>query len=163
MDLCAERNGKLHSTDRYDVMKREVPKLVIRRGQVFKLKLHCNRPYDEKTDALSLILTVADVEKASFGNGTLVAIQLNNKSTDLGRSFEWGASKNSISGNILEINIKPAANACVTQWKLDIDSKNLEQNASKTFSLSQPFYVIFNPWCREDQVYLEGEKKNWNV
>lgn len=157
MDLCAERNGKLHSTDRFDLMKREVPKLVVRRGQVFKLKLHCNRPYDEKTDAISLIITVADVEKASFGNGTIIAIPLKNVSTDLGRSFEWGASKNSLHGNILEINIKPAANAIVTQWKLDIDSKNLDKNSSKTFSLAQPFYVLFNPWCREDQVYLEDE------
>lgn len=157
VDLCAERNGKLHSTDRFDLMKREVPKLIVRRGNVFKLKLHCNRPYNGMNDALSLILTVADIEKASFGNGTLIAVPVQNKATELGRSFEWGASVNSIHGNVLEINIKPAANACVTQWKLDIDSKNLEKNISKTFSLSQPFYVLFNPWCREDQVYLEGE------
>lgn len=160
VDLCAARNGKSHRTDRFDVMKREVPKLVTRRGQPFKLQLHCNRPYNIEKDALSLVFAVFDVEKPSFGHQTLVAVALKNKSTDLGRSFEWGAAVNSINGDVLEILIKPAATALVTQWKLDIDSKLIggtaTTNISKSFSLPQPFYVLFNPWCREDQVYLEG-------
>jgi transglutaminase 1 len=157
VDLNATRNGKTHHTDRFDLMKREIPKLVIRRGQPFKLQLHCNRPYNAEKDAISLVFAVADVDKPSFGHGTLIAVALKNKATDLGRSFEWGASVNAINGNILEILIKPAANALVTQWKLDIDSKVLNGTTSKSYSLPQPFYVLFNPWCREDQVYLEGE------
>lgn len=108
-------------------------------------------------DAISLVFTVADVEKPSFGHSTLGAVALKNKPTDLGISTEWGASINSINGDILEILIKPSANALVTQWKLDIDSKILNGTVSKSFSLPQPFYVLFNPWCREDQVYLEGQ------
>lgn len=95
----------------------------------------------------------------AIGRGTLLGVALKNKSTDLGRSVEWGASVNSINGNLLEILVKPAANALVTQWKLDIDSKILDGpngNISKSFSLPQPIYILFNPWCREDQVYLEG-------
>lgn len=161
VDLCAARNGKTHHTDRFDVMKREVPKLVTRRGQPFKLQLHCNRPYNREKDSLSLVFTVAGVENPTFGRGTLLGVALKNKSTDLGRSVEWGASVNSINGNLLEILVKPAANALVTQWKLDIDSKILDGpngNISKSFSLPQPIYVLFNPWCREDQVYLEGNE-----
>lgn len=157
VDLCIARNGKTHRTDRFDLMKREIPKLVIRRGQTFKLQLHCNRPYSMDRDALSLVFAVADVDKPSFGHTTLVAVALKNKSTDLGRSYEWGASVNSINGNLLEILIKPAATALVTQWKLDIDAKIAGGTVSKSFSLPQPFYVLFNPWCREDQVYLEGK------
>lgn len=108
-------------------------------------------------DAISLVLSVADVDKPSFGHGTLIALALKNKSTDLGKSFEWGASVNAINGDLLEILIKPSANALVTQWKLDIDSKMLTGNVSKSFSLPQPFYILFNPWCREDQVYLDGK------
>lgn len=109
-------------------------------------------------DAVSLVFAVGDVEKPSFGHGTLVAVALKNKSTELGRSFEWGASVNSITGDILEILIKPAATALVTQWKLDIDTKLMSTSVSKSFSLPQPFYCLFNPWCREDQVYLEDER-----
>lgn len=160
VDLCVARNGKTHHTDRFDLMKREVPKLVIRRGHPFKLQLYCNRPYNIEKDAISLVFAVADVEKPSFGHGTLIAIALKNKPTDLGRSFEWGASVNAINGDILEILIKPSASALVTQWRLDIDSKILTGNVSKSFSMPQPFYVLYNPWCREDQVYLEGKNRN---
>jgi transglutaminase 1 len=158
VDLCAARNGKSHHTDRFDLMKREVPKLVVRRGQVFKLQLHCNRPYNMERDAISLIFSVADVEKPSFGHGTLIALSLKNRSTDLGKSTEWGASVNSINGDLLEILIKPSAGALVTQWKMDIDTKVLDNSLSRSFSLPQPFYLLFNPWCREDEVYLEGKK-----
>jgi transglutaminase 1 len=139
-------------------MKREIPKLVVRRGQVFKLLLHCNRPYDIERDAISLIFSVADVEKPSFGHGTLIALSVKNRSTELGKSNEWGASVNNINGDLLEILIKPAANALVSQWKLDIDTKAINNQLSRSFSLPQPFYVLFNPWCREDDVYLDG---NW--
>lgn len=157
IDLCTARNGKAHRTDRFDLMKREIPKLVIRRGQPFRLQLHCNRPYNAEKDAVSLVIAVADVERPSFGHGTLIALALRNKATDLGISTEWGAAVNNTSGNILEIFIKPAANAIVTQWRLDIDTKVLNNTLSRSFSLPQPFYCLFNPWCREDQVYLKGE------
>lgn len=137
-------------------MKRAIPKLVIRRGQVFKLQLHCNRPYNVERDAISLIFSVADVEKPSFGHGTLIALSVKNRSTDLGKSTEWGASVNNGNGDLLEILIKPAANALVTQWRLDIDTKAINSTLSRSYSLPQPFYVLFNPWCREDDVYLEG-------
>lgn len=138
-------------------MQREIPKLVIRRGQVFKLLLYCNRPYNAESDAISLILAVADVEKASFGHGTLIALSVKNRSTDLGKTNEWGASVNNVNGDLLEILIKPAANSLVTQWRLDIDTKTINNHLSRSFSLPQPFYVLFNPWCREDDVYLEGQ------
>lgn len=137
-------------------MKRDIPKLVVRRGQVFKLHLHCNRPYNIERDGISLIFSVADVEKPSFGHGTLIAVSLKNRSTDLGKYNEWGASVNAINGDKIEILIKPAANALVSQWKLDIDTKAITNPSSKSFTLPQPFYVLFNPWCREDDVYLEG-------
>lgn len=146
VDLCVARNGKTHRTDRFDLMKREIPRLIVRRGQVFKLQLQCNRPYNIERDAISLIFGVADIDKPSFGHGTLVAVALKNKSTDLGKSYEWGASVNAINGDILEILIKPSANALVTQWKLDIDTKVIENSLSKSFSLPQAFYVLFNPW-----------------
>jgi transglutaminase 1 len=139
-------------------MKREVPKLVIRRGQVFKLHLHCTRPFNIEKDAVSLIFSVGDVEKPSFGHGTLIALSLKNRSTDLGKSHEWGAAVSSINGDLLEILIKPAANALVTQWKMDIDTKVKDNNLSRSFSLPQPFYVLFNPWCREDETYMEGNE-----
>lgn len=159
VDLCIDRNGYDHHTDRFDLMKRsEIPKLVVRRGQPFKIQLHCNRPYSHERDALSLILAVADIDKPTFGHGTLLGLSLSRKSTELGETNEWAAAISAINGDILEIIIKPAANALVTQWKLDIDTKVINQTISKSFSMPQAFYVLFNPWCKDDQVYIADDK-----
>lgn len=132
------------------------PQLVIRRGQSFKLKIHCNRPFSRTNDKISLILTVADDEKPSYGHGTLVGTALKENSFDLGDPLEWGAAVYEVQGDILEIVIKPAAQAPVTAWKLDIDTKLDDGPASKSFSLKKPFYVLFNPWCVDDQVFMAG-------
>ena len=114
VDLCIDRNGYDHHTDRFDLMKRsQIPKLVVRRGQPFKIQLHCNRPYSHERDALSLILAVADIDKPTFGHGTLIGLSLSRNSTQLGEPNEWSAAINAINGDILEIIIKPAAIALI--------------------------------------------------
>lgn len=131
------------------------PKLVIRRGQPFKLKLTCSRPFVRDKDGMSLIFTVADVEKPHYGNGTLIGIALKNNPRELGDADEWSAAIDSIHGDILEIVIKPSATASVSRWKVDIDTK-LYSGGAKSYSLPQPIYVLFNPWCPDDSVYMEG-------
>ena len=138
----------------------QVPaKLVIRRGQPFRLRLTCNRPYDRNKDGISLIFTAADEERPNYGHGTLIGTSLQNASHDLGETNEWSAGIKSVRGNILEISIKPAANAPVTEWKLDFDTKLLNDVYGKSYSLPQAFYVLFNPWCEDDAVYLRSHSE----
>lgn len=60
VDPCVQLNGMQHHTDKYEVMKREKePKLVVRRGQPFRLALSLSRPYDPEKDGISFIFTVA--------------------------------------------------------------------------------------------------------
>uniref|UniRef100_A0A336LKB0 protein-glutamine gamma-glutamyltransferase n=1 Tax=Culicoides sonorensis TaxID=179676 RepID=A0A336LKB0_CULSO len=155
VDLCISQNGTDHHTDRYDLMRRHerLCKLVVRRGQAFHLKLQCNRPYIHGKDAISLIFTVADEEKPSHGAGTLVGIALKDSCSELDGDVEWCAGIEKITGDIIEIHIKAGITAPVTKWKLDIDTK-LFEGGSKTYSLPQPFYLLFNPWCKWDQVYM---------
>lgn len=164
MDLCAAKNGPEHHTEHFELMRREhMPKLVVRRGQIFRLKLICNRPYAKSKDAISLIFTVADEEKASHGRGTLIAIPLqeNSKEVDDDSKLEWAAGIEAVNGDVLEICIKSAVTAAVTQWKLDFDSKVLGEGGNKTFSLPQAFYLLFNPWMPADQVYMPSKYINF--
>ena len=128
--------------------------LVVRRGQPFRLKLTCSRPYRKSTDGLSFVFSVADDEKPTFGHATLVPIALAKHSNDLGDPLQWGASIESIHGDVLTVLIKPSAQAPVTLWKVDIDTKNMGTGESKTFSVLEPIIVLFNPWCVDDQVYM---------
>ncbi|XP_049279486.1 annulin-like isoform X1 [Anopheles funestus] len=162
VDLCTEENGKDHHTKRYELMSRDeysgkIPKLVVRRGQPFRLRLICDRPYDRSRDALSLIFTVADEDQPTHGHATLVGIPVNQLPEQLGEPHEWGAAIETIQGDLLEILVKPAATAPVGQWKLDIDTKLLSDAFGKSYSLPQAFYVLFNPWCSDDLVYMEDK------
>ncbi|XP_055638666.1 annulin-like isoform X2 [Toxorhynchites rutilus septentrionalis] len=162
VDLCVQENGKLHHTKRFELMNRDeqtgpLPRLVVRRGQTFRLRLHCDRPYDRSRDAMSLIFTVDDEDRPSHGHGTLVAIALQQYRYQIDDPLEWGAAIDFVNGDLLEILVKPAVTASVTKWKLDIDTKLLSEGFGKSFSLPQPFYLLFNPWCRDDQVYIEDK------
>lgn len=133
--------------------------LIVRRGQPFKLRLTCNRPYRKSTDGLSFVFTVADDEKPSYGHGTLVPIAVSKQGSAVmghGGANEWTVAVESVDGDVLTVLVKPSANAPVTLWKMDIDTKDMETGDNKTFTLHQPIYILFNAWCEEDQVYMTG-------
>lgn len=160
-DLCIEQNGILHHTDRFDLMQKHseaVSKLVVRRGQSFKIRLHLDRPYSRITDLISFVFTLDGIDKPSHGHGTLVGTTLKSSSFELGDAKEWGSSVDAINGKVLEILIKPAATAPIGEWRLEVDTQ-LMSRESGTRSCKYPstVYVLFNPWCKDDQVYLDGE------
>lgn len=163
VDLCIQENGKAHRSGRFELMCRDpsaggLPKLVVRRGQSFKLRVTTDRPFSPETDAISCIFTVANEEQPSHGHGTLVGVGVVSEfAGHHGEPNEWYAVIESVHGNYFDLIIKPSVRAAVTQWKLDIDTKLINETSSKSYSLIQPFYLLFNPWCKDDQVYLEGK------
>lgn len=59
-DPCIEINGHEHHTEKYELMRRELePRLVVRRGQSFRMDIALSRPYDSDKDGISFIFTVA--------------------------------------------------------------------------------------------------------
>ncbi|KAH8352239.1 hypothetical protein KR084_002936, partial [Drosophila pseudotakahashii] len=153
VDLCLEDNHVEHHTSYFNTAV-EKKALIVRRGDPFKLQIHFNRDYSPSKDATSFIFTVADDTKPSLGNGTLNLLLPNDSIDDLGEPLEWGAGIESHEGQMLTVLIKPPSNCPVTVWKLNIETKLLGEG-SKRFPLLLPIYVLFNPWCPDDQVYLE--------
>jgi hypothetical protein len=33
-------------------------------------------------------------------------------------------------------------------WKMEIDTKRRDAEGAVSFTVDNPFYLIFNPWCR---------------
>ncbi|EDV59286.1 annulin isoform X1 [Drosophila erecta] len=153
VDLCQEDNHDEHHTSHfYAAAAKEA--LVVRRGEPFRLKIHFNRDYSPSKDAISFIFTVADDTKPTPGHGTLNALVPHDGIDYLGDTLEWGAGIESHEGQTLTVLIKPPSTCPVTEWKLDIDTKLLG-DGSRSYALPLPIYVLFNPWCPDDQVYLE--------
>lgn len=132
----------------------EAETLVVRRGQPFKLILKTNRKYIEETDAISFIFTVADEDQTTLGHGTLVAVPLLPK---ISKDGNWAALLLDYTSDTITVSITPAADCVVAQWKMDIDTK-LKQDGAVSYSHDRGIYILFNPWCKLDQVYMKSEQ-----
>lgn len=134
--------------------KEEKPKLVIRRGQPFKLILTTNRKYAEETDGISFIFTVSDEEQPTIGHHTLVAVPLLPKITKDG---SWAAVLLGYTAEAVTVAITPGADCVVAQWKMDIDTK-LKDNGAVSYSHGSGIFILYNPWCKLDTVYMKSEE-----
>lgn len=161
MDFCLERNGRDHHTDKFEMMHRDgihglESTLVVRRGQTFKLILSFNRPFNSN-DLISFIFTLADDPKPSNGHGTLIGTTLKLDPFNVGEPSQWSCSLDSQHGDVLEILVKPSVTAPIGEWKFDIDTQLKEGGEAATFKSPANFYLLFNPWCRNDSVYLSSK------
>ncbi|KAM7354036.1 transglutaminase isoform 1-T1 [Cochliomyia hominivorax] len=159
VELHREDNHDEHHTDHFYAAK---DALIVRRGEPFRITLNFNRPFSPSRDAISFIFTVAGEELPSPGHGTLIGIVPRDGIDFLGDPLEWGAGIEVHEGTSLTVLIKPAVTCPVTEWKLDIDTKLLG-DGSKSFTMPVPIYILFNPWCPDDQVYLpyRNERKEY--
>ncbi|XP_046385500.1 annulin-like isoform X2 [Ischnura elegans] len=186
VDLLFSENGASHRTYEFDLMERAVAetaepggriskgRLIVRRGQPFAINLKLSRPYNEEKDAISLVFTVADTEKPSYGQGTLIAVpvmakgsmsdnELSHINMASGNHYPWKAEVDPkhISDSSVRIEVTPSADTMIGMWKLDIDTKFKSHGSGDAVSYSypHPIYILFNPWCPRDSVYMGPNKE----
>ncbi|XP_076166822.1 transglutaminase isoform X2 [Ptiloglossa arizonensis] len=157
VDPCIHENGDAHRTSRYELMTRNDDKarLVIRRGQEFYLNLTLSRDYDRNIDGMSLVFTLEGVARPQYGHGTLVATPVLYPN-EISES-SWKATVDAIGPSFLRLKILPSADSIIGKWKMEIDTKNKNLDGAISYAMKNPFYVIFNPWCEGDTVYMEEE------
>ncbi|KAK4880423.1 hypothetical protein RN001_008569 [Aquatica leii] len=155
IDPCLKFNGDAHHTSKYELMNRPInPELVVRRGQPFYLELTLSRPYNHEKDAISFIFTVTDEDSPSFGQNTLVAVPLLKQ---FNRHDPWNATLDSTDGNNIKVHITPASDCIVAKWHMEVDTKIIDGDAY-SYSWETGIYILFNPWCKTDQVFLKDEE-----
>ncbi|KAF5298385.1 hypothetical protein FQR65_LT01163 [Abscondita terminalis] len=155
IDPCLKINGDAHHTSKYELMNRAIdPELVVRRGQPFYLDITLSRPYNQEKDAISFIFTVTDEDNPTFGQGTLVAVPLMKY---FNRHDPWNVILDSSDGNIIKVHITPAPDCVVAKWHMEVDTKIIDGDAY-SYSWETGIYILFNPWCKADQVFLKDEE-----
>ncbi|MBN3291311.1 TGM4 glutamyltransferase, partial [Polypterus senegalus] len=143
VDFRATENKKSHRTREYDLST-----LVLRRGQDFMVKLTLNRPF-VAADRLYIQLAVGRQPLQS--KETLVLIPLQQTEG----SEAWRATLGAARGHEYDVRIRTPSNATVGKYTLTVTDKG-------SYSYRPPvsdFYLLFNPWCKEDNVYLAEEEK----
>ncbi|XP_005095513.2 protein-glutamine gamma-glutamyltransferase K [Aplysia californica] len=156
VDLKVPANTKAHRTDEYDICgsHQEKPKLVVRRGQPFNIELEFSKPYDSKADDLRIVFEAG--ENPSPTKGTDVQFIL----SDVDKPKEWGAKILRQQGNTLTVTLFTPPTCYVGKWnlKLDVVKKDNSDVNIYRYEHKAPIYILFNPWCRDDTVFLDDER-----
>ncbi|XP_040186498.1 protein-glutamine gamma-glutamyltransferase 2 [Rana temporaria] len=145
-DLDCGTNNRNHHTGDIGCQN-----LVVRRGQAFEIKLQFSpRGYEEGVDQLSLIVQTGP--QPSEESGT----EAHFKVSDALEDGVWSAAVVSSEGDSLVLSIRSPPDARIGHYSLTLETSNgTEENSCSVGEL----YLIFNPWCPEDSVYLEHEEE----
>ncbi|XP_042631268.1 protein-glutamine gamma-glutamyltransferase 2-like isoform X2 [Cyprinus carpio] len=141
IDLQCYENNHAHRTEEMDVER-----LVVRRGQPFSVVLQCTEHIPQHQDhQLNLIL--------HLGKNNEVVLKVSDSEQDHGK---WWFSQRNAQGEVM-LTLHSPADALVGLYSMTVvllsaDGQILEQTKPQTF------YLLFNPWCKDDSVYLPSEE-----
>ncbi|KAM8945858.1 protein-glutamine gamma-glutamyltransferase 6-like [Pelodytes ibericus] len=142
--LEAASNMAEHRTDLYNHSN-----MIVRRGQDFSIKLHCNRPYQKEDLMEFIVATGADPQES---DSTMAVFELS-KST---KGDNWTAVLESCSSEDMKVTITSPVNAVIGAYKMNIYIKSI---GKKKYFKAGNFILLFNPWAPDDVVYLDDENE----
>ncbi|ELR45686.1 Protein-glutamine gamma-glutamyltransferase K [Bos mutus] len=147
VDLLSSRsdqNRREHHTDEF-----EYDELILRRGQPFQMVLFLSRPY-ESSDHVTLELCIGN--NPEVGKGTHVIIPVGK-----GGSGGWKAQVTKSSGQNLNLRVHTSPNAIIGKFQFTIRTRCEAGDFQLPFDPRNEIYILFNPWCPEDIVYVDHE------
>ncbi|KAG8455376.1 hypothetical protein GDO86_001536 [Hymenochirus boettgeri] len=136
VDLLKQREGETrrsHHTDEF-----EYDDLIVRRGQPFKICVTFQRAFNPDSDNLCVLLQIASAQPF-----TLPVMKGINEGS-------WGCQICEVSGSKATLLLCTSAQAPVGLYKIDVKVNNDKGCSSR-------LYVLFNPWCKQDAVFLDNE------
>ncbi|XP_068090597.1 protein-glutamine gamma-glutamyltransferase 4 [Hyperolius riggenbachi] len=141
VDFMKQENASKHKTAEFDN-----DHLIVRRGQKFTLKITFDRVVTPR-DKITLQFTTGP--RPSKSNGTLLLVDV--LPTDLVKN--WCATICECKNNEYIIAVSSPPNAVIGKYFLSIIT------GRGIVCTAGPIYVLFNPWCEDDSVYMPGEEK----
>ncbi|KAM3928287.1 protein-glutamine gamma-glutamyltransferase 4 [Leptodactylus fuscus] len=143
VDFFKQENACQHNTSEYDNKH-----LIVRRGQPFKLKILFDRELTPR-DKVTLQFTIGS--RPMKGNGTLVVIEINSPCLP----NEWSAKIQDRHGKEAIVDVASPANAIIGKYFLSV----ITGRGVVFMTGDCPIYVLCNPWCKDDNVYMPNEEE----
>ncbi|KAM8982751.1 protein-glutamine gamma-glutamyltransferase K-like, partial [Ara ararauna] len=151
--LAARRTPVAHHTADF-----RAPVPVVRRGQPFALRLLLPRALHPDSDALCVELTLGPTPQVA--KGTHVLIPLGERSAtgwtaeEEGGGAEEGAGPDG--GHALRLRVTAPPHAPIGRYRLRVRTRTEEGGEfAAPFEERNDVVVLFNPWCPDDDVYME--------
>uniref|UniRef100_A0A8C5R492 Transglutaminase-like domain-containing protein n=1 Tax=Leptobrachium leishanense TaxID=445787 RepID=A0A8C5R492_9ANUR len=141
-DLYRRMNSQDHRTSDF-----LTPHLVVRRGQPFYISCTFNRNFSPPSDSLALEHYIATFPAHVSPPVTVMPLAMPEED-------DWHATCVSQLGPTVIIKIRAPLRAVIGRYRLKLRINTL--TSCKQLVLGE-FYMLFNPWHKEDMVYMPDE------
>ncbi|GFO25455.1 protein-glutamine gamma-glutamyltransferase k [Plakobranchus ocellatus] len=153
VDFNKVKNGQEHHTAEY-----ELSDLVVRRGQPFTLTIKTDRAADATCDIVVVQFTFGTRPQGNKGTLLRLVLGLSTDAATLASPMtgNWTARAGKRDNSGLEVIVSPSPTALVGKYGVFIETMLKDDRKSKRrFEMEdEDVFVIFNPWCQEDVVYM---------
>nr|WVH01984.1 protein-glutamine gamma-glutamyltransferase K-like isoform X3 [Halisarca dujardinii] len=146
-DVLKATNATTNHTAAYDT-----DRLVLRRGNDFRVKFNLSRPLDKNTDALNVEFKRG--LEPNFRNGTRFECLVERKAV---REWEWKGTIQRSEGNEVEAVVHVPVDAPVGEYEVVAEAVHLDTLRQATKEANVNVVILFNPWDKEDDVYVEDD------
>ncbi|XP_020829471.1 coagulation factor XIII A chain isoform X1 [Phascolarctos cinereus] len=143
-----DTNKVEHHTDRYDNEK-----LIVRRGQPFYVQIEFNRPYDPKKDIFRLEYVIGRYPQEN--KGTYIPVPIVSEF----QSGKWGAKIILKENQSVRLSVQSSPNCIVGKFRMYVAVWTPHGIIRTNRNPAIDTYILFNPWCEEDAVYLDNDKE----
>ncbi|XP_071540958.1 hemocyte protein-glutamine gamma-glutamyltransferase-like [Panulirus ornatus] len=154
-------NAKNHNTIKFDhVHDKEDPKPVLRRGQTFYLAMRFQKAFDSERDRI--VLNFKFGSKPSVQKGTMNVVTVENEKFTKNKDHWDCRIDPGTNGKDLVVQVYIPATTMVGIWRLDVRSGLQDTSLGRGMNLysdDTDCFVLFNPWCKDDAVFLDDDKK----
>ncbi|XP_013781493.1 hemocyte protein-glutamine gamma-glutamyltransferase isoform X3 [Limulus polyphemus] len=154
-------NAREHNTFMYDLVEGVKPALILRRGQPFYLAIRFKRNYNPQQDRLKLEIGFGP--QPLITKGTLVMLPVSGSDSFTKDKAQWDVRLHHHDGAVITLQIQIPATVAVGVWKMKVITQLISRGQPNlspvTHECKDNLYVLFNPWCKEDSVYMEDELK----
>lgn len=137
-----------HHTDKYDSNK-----LIVRRGQSFYIQIDFNRPYDPRRDLFRVEYVIGRYPQEN--KGTYIPVPVVSEL----QSGKWGAKVVMRERTSVRLSIQSSPECIVGKFRMYVAVWTPYGVIRTSRNPETDTYILFNPWCEEDAVYLDDAKE----
>ncbi|RLU19411.1 hypothetical protein DMN91_007968 [Ooceraea biroi] len=155
--LYEKENAEAHHTFNFEMVHQDPAIPILRRGQPFNMALRFNREYVDASDIVRLLFSFGP--NPNVLRGTRGVNTVTNREAYLTDLEAWGVRMIGVHGTDLSVEVRSPIDSPVGVWQLNVETNTFgRKKAPNTYSYDKDIYLLFNPWVKEDLVYMEDEQ-----